>query len=91
MKEKPTKRSSAGKGDKRRPFNYDQYNKNYEEIDWSPNLLKEIVNYKEIDWSPKEKCCNCGLVINKENLKNLPHLYIIYEGGEIEHKNCNFN
>jgi hypothetical protein len=29
-----------GKGDKQRPVDKDQYDKNYEEIDWSDNVNK---------------------------------------------------
>lgn len=69
------KSSGAGKGDKRRPFNYKKYNENFEEIEW--------------DSIPR--CYNCGIGINRENLEKFPEKYAVYEDGEIEHKNCNFN
>lgn len=74
MKEKLIKKRSAGKGDKRRPFNYVEFCKNYD-IAFNINI----------------RCCNCGISIKREQLDKFPDLYIKYEDGEIECKNCNFN
>jgi len=46
MKEKPTKKSSAGKGDKRRPCNYKTYMENFDEIDWKINSKTQAENEK---------------------------------------------
>lgn len=64
---------NAGKGDRRRSFNYKMYIENYDKIVW------ELT------------CYNCGAGISKEQMIKNPHLYILYDDGNVEHKNCNFN
>lgn len=54
------------------------------------NSKKYRDNWEEIDWNPV-RCYECGLRINRLNLKLHPDLYEVFSSGEIRHKNCNFN
>ncbi len=67
-----------GKGSKRRVENFREILNRWDEINWKDNK-SDIY------------CFNCGVLLDKENLKNHPELYIIHGDFEIEHKNCNFN
>ena len=71
---------NAGKGDKRRPFNYKKFCTNYDDISWK--------NWK--DWG-NVRCCNCNISITNKQLENHPQSYTIHSDGSVECKNCNFN
>jgi len=46
VKDKQVKKSSAGKGDKRRPCNYKTYAENFDEISWKINSKTQAENEK---------------------------------------------
>ena len=64
-----------GKGDKPRSCFSQNFKKNYDEINWSYDLV----------------CCACGSKITAKELASRPDLFTEHKDGEIEHKNCNFN
>ena len=72
---KPIKNKNAGKGDKRRHYDYKEYCSNYENIEWRNGTT----------------CCNCGRFFSQEKLLNDKNTYISYPDGTVECKNCNFN
>ena len=72
---KNVKNKQAGKGDKRRPYDYREY----------------CTNYENIEWRNGTTCCNCGRFFSQEKLINCKNIYISYLDGSIECKNCNFN
>lgn len=74
-KDRKQPKNQAGKGDKRRPFNYKVFSENYENIEWRNGTT----------------CCNCGRFFSQDQLINKPGTYISYDDGMVECKNCNFN
>ncbi len=62
-----------GKGSKRRVEDFQKIQNNWGEINWSDT------------W---DYCMQCGIIIDKKNIKENPELYIIHYDGMIEHKKC---